>query len=114
MNIYVGNLSFRLKEDHVRQLFEGFGEVVAVRVITDFNTGISKGVAFVTMKYTNEAKLAIQKLNKVDLDGKKINVSEAKDKPGTGQNNNKGGGGGHNRSGGGGHYRGGGGGGRRY
>ena len=111
MNIYVGNLSFRLKEDHVRQLFEGFGEVVAVRVITDFHTGISKGFAFVTMKYTNEAKLAIQKLNKVDLDGKKINVSEAKDKPTTG-NRGSNSGGQHNK--GGNNYKGGGGGGRRY
>jgi len=86
MNIYVGNLSTRLKEDHIRQLFEGFGEVVTVKLITEFKTGESKGIAFVTMKYNNEAKQAIQQLNRCDLDGKKISVSEAKDKPKTGNN----------------------------
>lgn len=84
MNIYVNNLSTRLKEDHIRQLFEGFGEVVTVKLITDFDTGTSKGVAFVNMKYNNEGKTAIFKLNKCELDGKRINVSEARDRAGSG------------------------------
>jgi RNA recognition motif-containing protein len=79
MNIYIGNISPRLNEDHVRQLFEGFGEVASVKLVKDFNTGDSKGTAFVEMKYEAEAKTAIEKLNRCELDGKRMIVSPAKD-----------------------------------
>ncbi|HXA01492.1 MAG TPA: hypothetical protein VNW99_05850 [Cytophagaceae bacterium] len=79
MNIYIGNISLRLNEDHLRQLFEGFGEVTSVKMIKDFNTGGSKGTAFIEMKYEAEAKTAIENLNRCDLDGKKMVVSYAKE-----------------------------------
>ena len=79
MNIYIGNISLRLKEDHIRQLFEAFGEVVSVRLITDRMTGLSKGIAFVEMKYKAEAESAIEKLNRCELDGKKMVVNYAKE-----------------------------------
>jgi RNA recognition motif-containing protein len=79
MNIYIGNMSLRLNESHVRQLFEAFGEVGSVKLVKDFNTGGSKGTAFVEMKYEAEAKSAIEKLNRCELDGKKMVVSQAKD-----------------------------------
>lgn len=78
MNIYIGNMSLRLKETHVRELFEAFGEVVSVHLLKNFQTGVSKGVAFVEMKYELEAKTAIEKLNRCELDGKKMFVNEAK------------------------------------
>jgi RNA recognition motif-containing protein len=79
MNIYIGNISLRLNEDHLRQLFEGFGEVTSVKMIKDFNTGDSKGTAFIEMKYEAEAKTAIENLNRVELDGKRMVVSHARD-----------------------------------
>ncbi len=79
MNIYIGNISLRLNENHVRQLFEAFGEVGSVKLVKDFNTGTSKGTAFVEMRYEAEAKTAIEKLNRCELDGKKMVVSQAKD-----------------------------------
>jgi RNA recognition motif-containing protein len=91
MNIYIGNISLRLNEDHLRQLFEGFGEVTSVKMIKDFNTGGSKGTAFIEMKYEAEAKTAIENLNRCDLDGKKMVVSHAKESFGKnkpGSNNN--------------------------
>lgn len=82
MNIYVGNLSTRLNEEHVRQLFEGFGAVGNVKLIKDFSTGMSKGICFVEMKYEAERKSAIDKLNKIELDGKRLIVSVAKERAG--------------------------------
>jgi RNA recognition motif-containing protein len=100
MNIYIGNISLRLNEDHVRQLFEAFGEVASVKLVKDFNTGGSKGTAFVEMKYEAEAKTAIEKLNRCELDGKKMIVSPAKDpseRKKTAGGNGHGGGQGHSR-----------------
>ncbi|MFN6944876.1 MAG: RNA recognition motif domain-containing protein [Cytophagaceae bacterium] len=82
MNIYIGNISSRLNEQHIRQLFEGFGMVEKVRLIKDFNTGDSKGMAFVEMPYEAEGKSAIENLNRIDLDGKKMVVSLAKETTG--------------------------------
>ncbi len=79
MNIYVGNLSLRLKEQHIRELFEAFGEVASVRIIKDFSTGASKGMGFVVMTYEQEGKTAIEKLNRCELDGKKMVVSIARE-----------------------------------
>ncbi len=79
MNIYVGNISPRLNEDHVRQLFEAFGEVNLVKLLKDRSTGVSKGTAFVEMKYDSEAKNAIEKLNRCELDGKIMFVSKARE-----------------------------------
>jgi RNA recognition motif-containing protein len=89
MNIYIGNISLRLNEEHLRQLFEGFGEVTSVKMIKDFNTGGSKGTAFIEMKYEAEAKTAIENLNRVELDGKQMVVSHARDSSGKNSNNYK-------------------------
>jgi RNA recognition motif-containing protein len=78
MNIYVGNLSFETTEDHLRQAFEGFGEVSSVNVIKDKVTGKPRGFAFVEMSAKNEAIAAISGLSGQDLGGRALNVSEAK------------------------------------
>lgn len=101
-NIFVGNLSFNSTEDSVRSLFERFGTVNSARIMTDRDTGRSRGFAFVEMENEGEADQAITALNGSTLDGRAINVNEARPKP------DRGFGGGGNRS-----FAGGGGGGRR-
>jgi RNA recognition motif-containing protein len=78
MNIYIGNMSFDTTEDQLRQAFEGFGEGSTVRVITDRDSGRPKGFAFVEMESKDEASAAISGLNGQDLNGRELNVNEAK------------------------------------
>ena len=99
-NIFVGNLSFGATEDSVRSLFSQFGQVDRVSIVTDRDTGQARGFGFVEMSNNTEAQQAIAQLNGQDLDGRAMNVNEARPKE------ERGGGGG------GGGYRGGGGGGR--
>lgn len=80
MNIYVGNLSFKVNEDDLRQLFEEFGELNSVKIITDKYSGKSKGFAFIVMDNDSEANSAIQELNGKDLADRQIVVNEAKPK----------------------------------
>lgn len=110
-NIFVGNLDFNATEEAVRSLFERYGAVNSARIMTDRDTGRSRGFAFVEMENESEADQAISALNGYTLDGRALNVNEARPKPDRGF----GGGGGGNRFGGGGAGRpgGGGGGGRR-
>ena len=96
--IYVGNLSYRTSENELRQQFEKFGVVNQVSVITDRETGRSKGFAFVEMQNDNEAEDAIQGMNGVELGDRALAVNEARP-----QEPRKGGGGG--RYGGGGNRR---------
>ena len=91
MNIYIGNMSYDTTEDQLRQAFEGYGEVTSVKVITDRDSGRPKGFAFVEMSSNDEAAAAISGLNGQDLNGRALNVNEAKPRP---QNDNRGGGGG--------------------
>jgi RNA recognition motif-containing protein len=79
--IYVGNLSYNTNETGLRSLFEGFGTVTSVKVITDRDTGSSKGFAFVEMGSDSEATAAISSTNGTELDGRQIKVNEAMDKP---------------------------------
>jgi RNA recognition motif-containing protein len=79
--IYVGNLSFNTTESSLRSLFQSYGTVESAKVITDRDTGNSKGFAFVEMSSDNEAQAAISATNGVDLDGRQIKVNEAMDKP---------------------------------
>ena len=114
-NIFVGNLSFSSTEESIRTLFERYGAVNSARIMTDRDTGRSRGFAFVEMENEQEADQAIQALNGFSLDGRAINVNEARPKPDRGFG---GGGGGGSRfggggGGGGGHRGGGGGGGGR-
>jgi RNA recognition motif-containing protein len=78
MNIYIGNMSFETTEDQLRQAFEGFGEVSTIKIITDRDSGQPKGFAFVEMSGRDEAMAAISGLNGQDLNGRALNVNEAK------------------------------------
>jgi cold-inducible RNA-binding protein len=96
-NIFVGNLSFSTTEDAVRGYFENYGVVDRVSIITDRETGRSRGFAFVEMPNDEEAERAIQALNGQELGGRRLNVNEARPREERG-----GGFGGGNRGGGGG------------
>lgn len=101
MNIYVGNMSFDMTEEDLRQAFGEYGEVSSARIITDRETGRPRGFGFVEMSDDEAAKKAIEELNGKEVAGRTLTVNEARPK-------RYGGGGG-----GGGGGRGGGGGGRR-
>ena len=105
MNIYVGNLSFDVDDAALRTAFEAHGEVSTAQVITDRETGRSRGFGFVEMPSNEEANAAMTALNGTELDGRALNVNEAKPRG----ESRGGGGGGRGGYGGGG----GGGGGRR-
>ena len=79
-NIFVGNLDFNTGEDELRQLFGRYGNVDRVAVMTDRDTGRSRGFAFVEMTNTDEGEKAISDLNGTQLDGRTINVNEARPK----------------------------------
>ena len=111
MKIYVGNLSYEVTEEDLKQSFEQFGQVESVAIITDKFTGKSKGFGFVEMASKAEGQSAIDGLNGKELKGRTLNVNEAR--PRTESRGGGGGyGGGGGRGGGKGGY-GGGGGGRR-
>jgi cold-inducible RNA-binding protein len=78
MNIYIGNLSFDTTEDQLRQAFEDFGEVSTVKIITDRFSGKPRGFAFVEMSAKDEATAAIGGLNGQELNGRELNVNEAR------------------------------------
>jgi RNA recognition motif-containing protein len=80
MNIYVGNLNYRLSEDELRQAFEEYGEVTSAKIITDKLTGRSKGFGFVEMADDAQGKEAIANLNDSDLKGRNIRVNEARER----------------------------------
>ena len=92
-NIFVGNLNFGATEDAVRSLFEAYGTVERVSIITDRDTGRAKGFGFVEMSANAEADQAIAGLNGRELDGRALNVNEAR--PKTDRGGSGGGGGGH-------------------
>jgi RNA recognition motif-containing protein len=81
MNIFISNLSFRVKNEDLKQIFEEYGEVSSAKVITDKLTGRSRGFGFVEMNRDEEAQAAIEELNGADFDGKVISVSEARPRP---------------------------------
>ncbi len=107
--LYVGNLSFKTSEDELRSAFGQFGSVTDVYVAMDKMTGRPRGFAFVTMGTADEAKVAAEKMNGVDLGGRQLTVNEARPKEERSGGGGFGGGGGGGRGFGGG---GGGGGGR--
>jgi RNA recognition motif-containing protein len=96
MKLYVGNISFDTNEGTLRDAFAAHGEVEDVAVITDRDTGRPRGFAFVTMRDDSAARAAIDALNGKELDGRTLNVNEARAKTAGG-----GGGGGGGRRGGG-------------
>jgi RNA recognition motif-containing protein len=78
INLYVGNLSYDTTEDTLRTLFAEYGEIEAVRVITDRYTGRSKGFGFVEIATEEAAQKAIEALNGKSVDGREIRVDKAK------------------------------------
>ena len=78
MNIYVGNLSYDVTEADLRHAFEPFGVVASVNIIQDKVSGQSKGFGFVEMSSTTEAQAAITGLNGQELNGRTLNVNEAR------------------------------------
>jgi cold-inducible RNA-binding protein len=110
--LYVGNMSFKTSEDELRSAFSQFGTVSDVYVAMDKMTGRPRGFAFVTMGSPEEAKVAAEKLNGVDLGGRALTVNEARPKEEGAGRSFGGGGGGGRGFGGGGERRGGFGGGR--
>ncbi len=99
MKIYVGNISFDTDEDSLRNAFAAHGDVQDIAVITDRDTGRPRGFAFVTMP-DDAARTAIDALNGTDLDGRTLNVNEAKAKTARSGGGGGGGGGGGQRGGG--------------
>ena len=111
MKIYVGNLSYDVAEDDLRQAFSEFGEVKSVNLLTDKQTGQSKGFGFVEMAEVSEGQAAIKEMNGKEFMGRELKVDQAKDKPASrpggrggfgGPRGGSGGGGGGRRFGGGG------------
>jgi cold-inducible RNA-binding protein len=94
-NIFVGNLSFGATEDSLRSLFAAYGAVGRVNIVTDRDTGQPRGFGFVEMTNDAEGDKAIAALNGTDLDGRALNVNEAR--PKTERSGGGGGGGGFGR-----------------
>jgi RNA recognition motif-containing protein len=118
MNIYVGNLSWNLKDADLSNMFAQHGEVISAKIVTDKFTGRSKGFGFVEMTNDDQAQAAIAALNGTEVDGRSIVVNESRPKPEGGggggfkkRSFGSGGGGGgfkkggYNKGGGGGGYR---------
>ena len=101
-NIFVGNLDFAATETAVRSLFEAYGKVDRVSMVSDRETGRPRGFAFVEMSDPGEADRAIAALNGHDLDGRALNINEARPKGEGGGGGRGGSGGGFRREGGGG------------
>ena len=82
MNIYVGNLSREMTQEDLRQAFEAFGEVTSVKIITNRDSGESRGFGFVEMPAKADAESAITGLNEKELKGRTLNVNEARPRSG--------------------------------
>ena len=80
MNIYVGNLSYGMSEDELRDAFGAFGEVSSVKILMDRETGRSRGFGFVEMPNQSEAETAIAQLNGKDVGGRALRINEARPK----------------------------------
>ncbi|WP_349255414.1 RNA recognition motif domain-containing protein [Spectribacter acetivorans] len=78
MNIYVGNLPWGSSEDDLRAAFEAYGEVSSAKIITDRESGRSRGFGFVEMPDKGSAEAAIQGLNETDFQGRNLRVNEAR------------------------------------
>ena len=101
MNIYVGNLNYQTSEDELGALFESYGEVTSVKIMTDRDTGRSRGFAFVEMSDEGAGAQAIEELHESEFKARNLVVNEAKPRS---NNNDRGpkrsfGGGGQNRGG---------------
>src|SRR5450631_4180044 len=101
-NIFVGNLNFQTTQEDLMATFSQYGSVERVNIVTDRDSGQSRGFAFVEMTERRDAETAISQLNGAELNGRAMNVNEARPKPaggGGGFGANRGGGGGGGRGG---------------
>ncbi len=80
-NLFVGNMSFNTTEHELRAIFEPYGEITRINIVTDRDTGRARGFAFVELTDDGEAAKAITELNGKELDGRALNVNEAKPRP---------------------------------
>jgi len=94
MNIYVGNLSYKVSDQELEEVFEEFGEVISAKVIKDRETGRSKGFGFVEMANDEDAQTAIEELDGAEISGRAVKVNKARPKETAG---NKGGRGNYSR-----------------
>jgi len=78
MNMYVGNLSYEMSEENLRNEFAEYGEVKSAKIITDRDTGRSRGFGFVEMNSDDEGKKAMEELNGKDFEGRQLVVNEAR------------------------------------
>ena len=78
--LFVGGLSWDTNDDGLRQAFASYGEITEAKIITDRDTGRSRGFGFVTFAQDDDAKTAISKMDGTNLDGKTIKVNEAQEK----------------------------------
>ena len=78
MNIYVANLNYKIQDDTLRELFEEFGEVSSAKVISDRETGQSRGFGFVEMPDESDASSAIEELDGAEVEGRAIKVNKAR------------------------------------
>ena len=101
MNLYVSNLSFKLQDEDLKNIFTACGEVTSAKVIQDNQSGRSRGFGFVEMASDDDARAAIEKLNGTEVDGRSIVVNEARPRT---EGGGGGGGGFKKRGGGGGGY----------
>ena len=97
LNLYVGNLPFTANDDEIRQLFEQYGQVDSVNLITDRETGRPRGFGFVEMGGREEGERAIQELDGKDFGGRQLTVNEARPRAPRGGGGGGGGGGGPRR-----------------
>jgi RNA recognition motif-containing protein len=81
MNIYTGNLPYRITEDELRDLFAQYGDVSSAKIIIDRDSGRSKGFGFVEMPDDTQAKAAIEALNGTEVQGRNMVVNEARPRP---------------------------------
>ena len=93
-NVFVGNMSFQTTESDLRSIFEPYGEITRIQVITDRDTGQARGFGFVEMSNDEDAAKAITGLNGKEMGGRALNVNEAKPKAAGSQRS---GGGGYSR-----------------
>jgi RNA recognition motif-containing protein len=94
MNIYVSNLSFNTKSESLQELFSEYGEVTSSKIITDRESGRSRGFGFIEMTDDSEGQTAISELHETEFEGKTINVNVARprvERDDRGYNNNRGG-----------------------
>lgn len=81
MNIYVGNLSYKVSDQELQEVFEEFGEVTSAKVIKDRETGRSKGFGFVEIANDDNAQTAIDELDGAEINGRAVKVNKARPKP---------------------------------